>query len=80
MSEALGTLEELPEDYRADMAAARDALKAGAQDGSLSIEAIDRSASRILTLVFNSNKMKEFQPGKNPDLEAHARSAELRLK
>lgn len=49
-----------------------DALSEGAEDGSLTLEAIDRSAGRILTVVFNSQKMKGYQPGNDPDLEAHA--------
>lgn len=49
-----------------------DALIAAAEDGELSEEAIDLAASRILTLVFKTKKMQEYDYQENPDLEKHA--------
>ncbi len=48
------------------------ALKDGYENGELSIDAIDKSVSRILELVFKTRKMKNYENGNNPDLEAHA--------
>lgn len=48
------------------------ALKKGAKNGTLSEQEINTSARRILTLVVESNKMKNYQYGNNPDLDAHA--------
>jgi beta-glucosidase len=49
-----------------------DALIAGAEDKSLSKAAIDTSAGRILTLIFNTKKMQDYRFENNPDLVAHA--------
>lgn len=48
------------------------ALTAGYEDGSLDMDAVDTSVKRILTLVFKSRKMTDYQYSENPDLEAHA--------
>ena len=48
------------------------ALKAGAEEGTLSSEAIDTSVRRILRLVFTSHKMKGTVYSNDPDLKAHA--------
>ena len=48
------------------------ALKAGAEEGTLSSEAIDTSVRRILRLVFTSHKMKGTEYSNEPDLKAHA--------
>ncbi len=48
------------------------ALKEAAENGTLSKEAIDVAAGRILRLVFNSKKMKGYTFGNDPDLAAHA--------
>lgn len=48
------------------------ALTAGYEDGTLNMDAVDRSVKRILTLVFKSKKMMDYQYSENPDLEAHA--------
>ncbi|MEM8510089.1 MAG: glycoside hydrolase family 3 N-terminal domain-containing protein [Bacteroidota bacterium] len=48
------------------------ALTEAAENGELSTADIDRAASRILTLIFNSKKMKDYTFGNAPDLEAHA--------
>ena len=50
-----------------------DALRKGAEAGTLSMEAVDTSVRRILELVFRSRKMQGYAYGNNPDLEAHAR-------
>lgn len=49
-----------------------EALQKGAEEGSLSPEAIDTSVRRILNLVFTSHKMKGTEYSNNPDLKAHA--------
>lgn len=49
-----------------------DALIAAQADGSLTMEAIDLSASRILELILRSRKMENYDFSNNPDLEAHA--------
>ncbi|WP_421802768.1 glycoside hydrolase family 3 C-terminal domain-containing protein [Flagellimonas sp.] len=48
------------------------ALTAGYEDGTLDMDAVDTSVKRILTLVFKSKKMTDYQYSENPDLEAHA--------
>ncbi|MEM1337928.1 MAG: glycoside hydrolase family 3 N-terminal domain-containing protein [Bacteroidota bacterium] len=48
------------------------ALTEAAENGELSTADIDRAASRILTLIFNSKKMQDYTFGNAPDLEAHA--------
>ncbi|RDY60935.1 glycoside hydrolase family 3 N-terminal domain-containing protein [Flagellimonas nanhaiensis] len=48
------------------------ALTEAYEEGQLSEEAIDRSAGRILELVFKTKKMQNHKYGNNPDLEAHA--------
>jgi len=49
-----------------------DALREASEDGRLSPEIIDRAASRILTLIFKSGKLKRPTFSNNPDLKAHA--------
>jgi len=49
-----------------------DALTEAAANGELSEADIDRAASRILTLVFKSKKMQNYDYQEQPDLEAHA--------
>lgn len=49
-----------------------EALIEAHEEGRLSMEAIDRSAARILRLVFQTRKMQNYAYGNNPDLEAHA--------
>lgn len=49
-----------------------DALKEASKNGTLSIETIDRSVSRILELILKSRKMQNYKYGNNPDLKAHA--------
>lgn len=49
-----------------------DALIEGYADGSLSLEAIDRSVSRILELILKSKKIENYAYSNDPDLEAHA--------
>jgi beta-glucosidase len=49
------------------------ALKEAAENGELPIEDIDRSAGRILTLVFKSGKFDKHTFSNNPDLKAHAK-------
>ena len=50
-----------------------DALTTAKEDGSLTMEAIDLSAGRILELILKSRKMESYAYGDNPDLDAHAR-------
>ncbi len=70
-------------DAPAQIAAGNDLLEPGTklqwkalikarENGGLSMEAIDTSVRRILTLILQSKKMQAYQPGNNPDLEAHA--------
>jgi beta-glucosidase len=47
------------------------------ENGNLTIEDIDTSVKRILTLVFESRKMQNYRYGNNPDLTAHAQIARL---
>ena len=49
-----------------------DALREASEDGRLSPEIIDRAASRILTLIFKSGKLKRPTFSNNPGLKAHA--------
>ena len=49
-----------------------DALEEGYEDGSITEEAIDTAVSRILTLVFKSQKMQGYAYSEKPDLKAHA--------
>ncbi|MEL7004744.1 MAG: glycoside hydrolase family 3 N-terminal domain-containing protein, partial [Bacteroidota bacterium] len=42
------------------------------ENEQLPIEYIDRAASRILTLVFKTRKLEDYEYGNNPDLKAHA--------
>lgn len=49
------------------------ALKKAAQNGTLSEKEINTSAQRILTLIVQSNKMKNYQYSNDPDLNAHAK-------
>ena len=48
------------------------ALTEAAENGELSMADIDRAAGRILTLIFKTKKMQQFDYQENPDLEAHA--------
>ena len=43
------------------------------KDGSLSMEDVDRTVTRILKLVINTPKFKGYEPSEAPDLEAHAK-------
>lgn len=54
-----------------------NALIEAHEDGSLTNEDIDISVRRILKLIIESMKMKEYQYGNNPDLEAHAQITRL---
>ena len=49
-----------------------DALEEGYENGSITEEAIDTAVSRILTLVFKSQKMQGYAYSEKPDLKAHA--------
>ena len=49
-----------------------DALLEAAENGELSESDIDRGASRILTLIFKTKKMQNYDYQENPDLKAHA--------
>ncbi|MDW3192442.1 MAG: glycoside hydrolase family 3 C-terminal domain-containing protein [Cytophagales bacterium] len=49
-----------------------DALIEAQADGSLTMEAIDTSVSRILELILNSRKMENYAFSNDPDLKAHA--------
>ncbi|MEM1257149.1 MAG: glycoside hydrolase family 3 C-terminal domain-containing protein [Bacteroidota bacterium] len=49
-----------------------DALTEAAESGELSQTDIDRAASRILTLIFKSKKIQDYDYQENPDLEKHA--------
>lgn len=50
-----------------------DALEEGFEEGALTEAQIDIAASRILTLVFKSQKLKEYKYSDNPDLKVHAK-------
>lgn len=43
------------------------------KDGSLSMEDVDRTVTRILKLVIKTPKFKGYEPSEAPDLKAHAR-------
>lgn len=43
------------------------------KDGSLSMEDVDRTVTRILKLVINTPKFKGYEPSEAPDLKAHAK-------
>lgn len=49
-----------------------DALIEASENGSLSEADIDRAATRILTLIFKSKKMQDYNYQENPDLKKHA--------
>ena len=49
-----------------------NALSEAVENGELSETIIDRAASRILTLVFNTKKMQQYDFDNNPNLVAHA--------
>lgn len=49
-----------------------DALIDAYEEGSLTEEAIDIAATRILDLIFKSGKMQNYAYSENPDLEANA--------
>ncbi len=48
------------------------ALTEAAENGSLSMDNIDRAVERILTLIFKTRKMQDYDYQENPDLKAHA--------
>ncbi|RNC92731.1 MAG: beta-glucosidase [Allomuricauda sp.] len=48
------------------------ALTEAAENGELSETDIDRAVSRILTLIFKTRKLGNYNYGNNPDLKAHA--------
>ncbi|MEL7425200.1 MAG: glycoside hydrolase family 3 N-terminal domain-containing protein [Bacteroidota bacterium] len=48
------------------------ALTAAAEKGELSEANIDRAARRILSLIFKTRKLQDYQYGNDPDLDAHA--------
>lgn len=50
-----------------------DALEEGFEEGALTEAQIDIAASRVLTLVFKSQKLKGYKYSDNPDLKAHAK-------
>lgn len=43
------------------------------KDGSLSMDDVDRTVTRILKLVINTPKFKGYEPSEAPDLKAHAK-------
>lgn len=49
-----------------------EALIKAAESGELSESDIDRAASRILTLIFKTKKLQNYEYHENPDLKAHA--------
>jgi len=49
-----------------------EAIMAAVNDGSLSIEDIDRNVKRILNLILASPRFRGYQFSNNPDLKAHA--------
>ena len=49
-----------------------DAIKEGAEKGTLAASEIDKSVGRILRLILGSNKMKNYKYDENPDLDKHA--------
>ncbi|GAB5526191.1 MAG: beta-glucosidase [Roseivirga sp.] len=49
-----------------------EALTEAAENGDLPLSVIDRAASRILTLIFQTRKLQDYTYGNNPDLKAHA--------
>lgn len=49
-----------------------EALTEAAENGGLTPAVLDRAASRILTLIFQTRKLKNYAYGNNPDLKAHA--------
>lgn len=49
------------------------ALKEAAENGTLSNEAIDTSARRILRLIVQSKKMQNYLYSNDPDLDTHAK-------
>ncbi|WP_456377323.1 beta-glucosidase [Lutibacter sp.] len=50
-----------------------DALIEAQENGTLTMEEIDLSVSRILKLIIESKKMQNYQFGNNPDLKEHAK-------
>lgn len=48
-------------------------LLSAIKDGSLSMEDVDRTVTRILKLVINTPKFKGYEPSEAPDLKAHAK-------
>ena len=48
------------------------ALTKAAKNGELSIDAIDKAAKRILTLIFKTKKMENYRFNNTPDLNKHA--------
>ncbi|MDR0619801.1 MAG: beta-glucosidase [Bacteroidales bacterium] len=49
-----------------------DAILAAVNDGTLDIADIDRNVKRILNLIVQSPRFKNYQFGNKPDLKAHA--------
>ncbi|MFD1314287.1 glycoside hydrolase family 3 C-terminal domain-containing protein [Namhaeicola litoreus] len=52
-----------------------ESLRKAAENGDLSIKEIDVSVKRILKLIFESQKMKNYEYSNKPDLKAHAQIA-----
>ena len=48
------------------------ALTKAVKNGELSIDAIDKAAKRILTLIFKTKKMQNYRFNNTPDLNKHA--------
>ena len=48
------------------------ALTKAVKNGELSMDAIDRAAKRILTLIFKTKKMQNYRFNNTPDLKKHA--------
>lgn len=53
-----------------------DALKKAVENGKLPMNYVDTSAKRILKLVLGSRKMQQYAYQNNPDLKAHAQTAQ----
>jgi beta-glucosidase len=53
-----------------------DALKKAVKSGDLPMTFVDTSAKRILKLVLGSRKMQQYAYQNNPDLKAHAQTAQ----
>lgn len=53
----------------------REALRTAVEDGSLSVEALDRNVRRILETLFNSPTFNGYAHSNKPDLDGHAQLA-----